>query len=147
MLSQDDDVRLLWKAKHCLLTSSVNRARIVVGGKGTHEGTIFAVCPITNLVAINTAQPPPTPASKPTSNQPGDYHVIPISDIRSFEILSLPSTGGTFEDASPNIGPVDIKAVRAREEAAIRRRKELELRSGKGVSKEGQDIFNALERT
>ncbi|KAI9720616.1 MAG: hypothetical protein M1812_002796 [Candelaria pacifica] len=123
------------------------RVRIAVGGKIVHEGTIFAVCPITNLLAINTAPPPPTPASNFAASQPGDYRILPISDIRSFDILSLPLTGATFEDALPNIGTVDMKAVKAREEAAIRKLQEKELRRGKGVGKEGQDIFNALERT
>lgn len=123
------------------------RVRIVVGGKVSHEGTIFAVCPITNLVAINTAPPPPTPLSNATSNQPGDYRILPISDVRSFEILSVALTSVNFEDAVPSIGAVDMKAVKAREEAAIRRLQEKELRRGKGVGKEGQDIFNALERT
>ncbi len=131
----------------CILTSRLPRVRIVVGGKVSHEGIIFAVCPITNLVAVNTAPPPPTPLSNTTSNQPGDYRILPISDIRSFEILSVALTSVNFEDAVPSIGAVDMKAVKAREEAAIRRLQDKEMRRGKGVGKEGQDIFNALDRT
>ncbi|KAI9701815.1 MAG: hypothetical protein M1836_001159 [Candelina mexicana] len=123
------------------------RVRIVVGAKVIHEGTIFAVCPITNIIAINTAPPPPTPASNTTTNQPGDYHILPISDIRSFEVLSLPLTDVSFDNAVPSIGTVDMKAVKAREEAAIKRLQDKENKRGKGVGKEGQDIFNALERT
>ena len=107
---------------------------------------------MTNLIAINTSPPPPTPASgtsNATSAQPGDYHIIPISRIQSFHILTLaPSENqSSFTSATPSIHQVDIKALKRREEAAVKRLQEKELRRGKGVSKEGQDIFDCLCKT
>lgn len=112
----------------------------------TIEGTIFTACPITNLVAIDI-----TPVSKPTDSptkRGGEYHLIPISRIQSFNVLSLARSESTgFDGALPSIGRVDIKALKAREEEAVRNLKEKESMRGKGVSKEGQDIFDALART
>ncbi|KAI9668442.1 MAG: protein with role in RNA processing [Alyxoria varia] len=111
----------------------------------TIEGTVFTVCPVTNLIAINTA--------KNASSTNGDYHLIPVSRVASFSILSLnaraESTSATpnFADAQPAITPVDSKTLKAREEAAIRKAREQDAKRGKGVGKEGQDIFDALDRT
>jgi len=85
-----------------------------------------------------------------SSKRAGEFHLIPISCIQSFDVLSFArseSSGQGFDTALPSIGCVDIKAVKAREEAAIRKLKEKEAMRGKGVSKGGQDIFDALART
>ncbi len=117
------------------------------------EGTLFTACPITNLVAINTAPPPPNPSSA-LANQPGDYHIVPVSRIQSFQLLALPqdtaradgsSTG--FDGVVPSIGRVDTKALEAREQAAIRKMKERDAARGRGVGREAQEIFDALART
>ena len=120
------------------------------------EGTVFAACPLTNLIAVNTAPPPPNPSSTIT-NQPGDYHVIPVSRIQSFQLVGLATDplskgeesggGGGFDSAVPSIGRVDIKALEAREQATIARIKEKEASKGRGVTKEAQEIFDALART
>ena len=119
------------------------------------EGTVFAACPLTNLIAINTAPPPSNPSSA-TAAQPGDYHIIPVSRIQSFQLVSFaadalskgeePTIGG-FDGAVPSIGGVDIKALEAREQATIARIKEKEASRGRGVTKEAQEIFDALART
>lgn len=64
-------------------------------------------------------------------------------------MLSLPQAGGdtSFTSATPQISPLSLPSLRAREEAAIRRLKEQELKRGKGVTQEAQEIFNALTRT
>ena len=111
----------------------------------TFEGTVFTVCPITNLIAINTG----TNASSTN----GDYHLISISRVASFSILSLDpraeSTSGTpnFAEAQPAITPIDPKTLKAREETAIRKAREQDAKRGKGTSKEGQEIFDAVDRT
>jgi hypothetical protein len=113
----------------------------------TLQGTLFTACPKTNIIAINTAPAPPNPSST-LSNQPGDYHIIPIQHISSFDIVSLDSNAAkqTFATVQPPIAPVDIKKLREREEAKIRQLREQEANKGKGVSREAQQIFDALKR-
>ena len=114
------------------------------------EGTIFSVDPITNVIAINTATPSPNPNSN-TTNLPGNYHVLCFSSIQSYELLSLPTEadraegyGPGFDGALPSIEKLDMAALRAREEEAIRKLKEQDRRRGKGVTKEAQALFDDL---
>ncbi|KAM5436394.1 hypothetical protein MferCBS31731_005885 [Microsporum ferrugineum] len=125
----------------------------------TIEGTLFTACPITNIIAINTS----TGSSKSSGNaaspalalsQPGDFTILPITRIQSFNLLSLSSdspssshSNGPFSSAQPAIYPLDIRALRNREAAAIARLKDHESSRGKGVSKEAQDLFDAFKRT
>ncbi|KAE8319706.1 hypothetical protein AARAC_006379 [Aspergillus arachidicola] len=110
----------------------------------TIEGTLFTACPITNLVAINTAAD--------TKQTAGDYRIIPVSRIQSFQLLSLaPSSnsaeGPSFADAVPPVHALDIRALKAREANAVGKLQEGEAKRGKGVTREAQDIFDAFSRT
>ncbi|KAB8234936.1 anticodon-binding domain-containing protein [Aspergillus alliaceus] len=110
----------------------------------TIEGTLFTACPITNLVAVNTAAD-----NKQTA---GDYRIIPVSRIQSFQLLSLaPSShnadGPSFTDAVPPVHALDIRALKAREANAVGKLHESEARRGKGVTREAQDLFDAFSRT
>jgi hypothetical protein len=100
-----------------------------------------------NVVAINTAPAPPNPSST-LSNQPGDYHIIPIKHMSSFEIVSLNPTAAkqTIDNVQPAIAPVDLKKLREREETKIRQLRGQEANKGKGVTQEAQQIYNALQR-
>lgn len=113
----------------------------------TLQGTLFTACPRSNIIAINTAPAPPNPSST-LSNQPGDYHIIPIQHISSFDIVSLDSNAANKTPATvqPAVAPVDIKKLREREEAKLRQLREQEANKGKGVSREAQHIFDALKR-
>ncbi|KAL5357489.1 anticodon-binding domain-containing protein [Aspergillus floccosus] len=119
------------------------RVRITTAQQSTIEGTLFTADPITNLVAINTADPKQAQA---------DYHIFPVSRIQSFQLLSLapPSTaadGPSFSDAVPSVHALDIRALKNRETTAIGKLHENEARRGKGVTREAQDIFDAISRT
>ncbi|PYI11385.1 hypothetical protein BO78DRAFT_393340 [Aspergillus sclerotiicarbonarius CBS 121057] len=107
----------------------------------TIEGTLFTACPITNLVAINTADGKQT--------QAGDYHIVPVSRIQSFQLLSLPSNadGASFSDAVPALHALDIRSLKTREATAVGKLQESEARRGKGVTREAQDLFDAFSRT
>ncbi|KAJ5380739.1 uncharacterized protein N7496_003167 [Penicillium cataractarum] len=115
----------------------------------TLEGTLFTACPITNLVAINTSPSAPTADAKQA--QSGDYHVIPVSRIQSFQLLALPSSNSSdapsFTDAQPSIQALDTRALKARETKAIGEAMDREARRGKGVTREAQDLFDAFSRT
>ena len=117
------------------------------------EGTLFTADPVTNLIAINTAPAPPTPAGLSSHQQPGDYHVIPIASLQVFQLLSVAPTPSadagppTFDDARPLIKPVDLKTLKARERAAVDKELKKERARGKGVGKGAQEIYDALSRT
>lgn len=118
------------------------RVRLTTAGpaSATFEGTLFTADPITNLIVLNTA---------PSTSPSGNYHIIPISRLQSFNIITLPQANGdsSFASATPQISQLSLPSLRAREETAIRRLKEQELKRGKNVTAEAQDIFNALTRT
>jgi len=110
----------------------------------TLEGTIFTACRQTNILALNTS---PSSSSSSTST-PSDYHLIPISRVQTFNIISTPlATSTGIEDAQPPLSRIDLRALKAKEEAAIRKIREKDATRGKGVSKEGQEIFDAIHRT
>lgn len=100
-------------------------------------------------MAINTV-----PAANPgdaKQAQTGDYHVIPISRIQQFQLLSLAapsnSHSASFTDAQPTIQALDTRALKAREAKAIGEAYDREARRGKGVTREAQDLFDAFSRT
>lgn len=114
----------------------------------SYEGTLFTACTILNVVAIST----PTSASSGAS-QASDYHIIPVSRVQTFQVVSLTASDWsaennerTFATASPAIAPVDTKRLKEREDARIRKLKDEEANKGRGVTKEGQAIFDALRR-
>jgi hypothetical protein len=113
------------------------------------EGTLFTACNLTNAIAINTASP--SNSSVPAASQPGDFHIIPFAHILSFEIVGSaerPAEAATgFDAAVPSISKVDIAALQAREEHTIREMKKKDAQKGKGVSKEAQELFDAIART
>ena len=122
------------------------------------EGTIFTADPLTNLIAITTTSPPPTPASSSQTPLPGDYRVIPISKLQSFQLLALapdssastttsPSQDAGNVDASSALKRIDWNALKARERAAVEKELKKKHSRGPGVGKEAQDIFDALSRT
>ena len=148
------------------------RITTTLASNNTLEGTLFTACPITNLIAINTAPTLTTPTTSPispaptASPQPGTYHILPIPKIASFTLLSLspaPRTGTTtpttptttpqtqtqthFTHAQPPIAPLDLRALTARTANAVARLKALDSKRGRGVGREGQEIFDALGRT
>ncbi|KAF2147412.1 uncharacterized protein K452DRAFT_240854 [Aplosporella prunicola CBS 121167] len=110
------------------------------------EGTLFVADPISNTIAVNTVA-----AAPHASQQPGNYTVISIPHIQDFKIVTDdgaadPSATG-FDTALPPIAPLDLGALKAREEAQVRKLMEKEATRGKGVPKEAQEIFDAINRT
>lgn len=119
-------------------------------------GTIFTVSPLANLLCLNTSPPPPTPTPGPSGavDQPGDYHILPLSSLSSFQVLSLPSPSsakddspGAFARALPALKPLDLAALRRREKLAVDAELKRERGRGRGVGRDAQDIYDALART
>ncbi|KAF2101923.1 hypothetical protein NA57DRAFT_73360 [Rhizodiscina lignyota] len=127
------------------------RIRVTTSTNQTLEGTLYTACPITNVIALNTTPPPPNPSSN-IAAQPGDYHIIPVSQVQSLTILHLPGEpdrldGPGFQGALPSTYKVDTEALNARVDAAVKKLKEKEATRNKGASKEGQEIFDQMART
>ncbi|KAL2358580.1 anticodon-binding domain-containing protein [Cryomyces antarcticus] len=105
----------------------------------TLEGTLFTACQTTNLIAINVSPP---------SQKGAEYHVVPVSKIQTFQIVSLAEPDSAT--AVPTISRVDVSQLKKREEAKVKELKKKERARkemlGRGVGKEGQDIFNALAK-
>jgi len=101
----------------------------------TLEGSLFTVCPFTNLLAIATS-PPNTV-----------HHILPISAIQNFTILSPAPSSGPPTGVTPTISPNQTAALLSRAEAAVARLKEAAARKNPSASKEAQDIFDAISRT
>lgn len=115
----------------------------------TYDGTLYTADPTTNLVVLNTRIAATNPSTD-VASQPSDYRIIPISRIQTFHIVSLASGDNARESgiasAKPNISAVDTRRLEKRCEERVRALKEQEKNRGKGVSKEGQAIFDAFKR-
>lgn len=113
----------------------------------TLEGTLYTADPISHLIALNTASS--NDAANGQSSQPGNYHIIPIAHVQDFKIIapSAETDGPGFEGAQPSISKLDLDALKAREEAAVRKLKEKEATRNRGATKEGQEIFDNFART
>ncbi|KAL8711139.1 MAG: hypothetical protein Q9225_007167 [Loekoesia sp. 1 TL-2023] len=117
------------------------RLQTTLPSQPTIEGTLFTACPITNLVAITTAT---------SHNTPPTHHILPISSIQNFTLLSAPPASNGFTlppNTTPALGTVPTAALLARADAAVARLKEAASRKNKNVSKEAQDLFDGISRT
>ena len=75
--------------------------------------------------------------------------MIKTSFLKDVVVTAAAPTGKKpgFANAEPKIGYVSAGVVVARERDAARQEHERVQRLGKGVTKEGQEIFDALSRT
>ncbi|KAI9717949.1 MAG: hypothetical protein M1828_007041 [Chrysothrix sp. TS-e1954] len=110
----------------------------------TLEGTLSAACPTTNLLIINTAAAASGLGAE-NALQPANYHILPISRVSGFSITALMEASARTSLAS--LTHPDPQILKAREEEAIRQMKAKDATRGKGVGKEGQEIFDAFFRT
>lgn len=128
---------------------ATNRVRITTVVTGhVVEGVLLASDPTANLIVIDS-----TPAA-PTR----ELHFLFPSSVQSFQILGITDKKENDEGKTANgadtsistlavLAPIDMAALKAREEAAIRKMKERDAQRGKGVTKEAQDIFDWFART
>ncbi|KAL8941691.1 MAG: hypothetical protein Q9216_002104 [Gyalolechia sp. 2 TL-2023] len=117
------------------------RLQTSLPSQATMEGTLFTACPITSLVAITTTT---------ASNTSSTHHILPISSIHSFTILSAPPASNGFTsppNTAPPLSNVPTAALLARADAAVARLKEAASRKNKNVGKEAQDLFDGISRT
>ncbi|KPI39375.1 uncharacterized protein AB675_5220 [Cyphellophora attinorum] len=113
------------------------------------EGTIYTADPMTSLLILETSSSPNT-AITPQSltAPPGNYRLIPISQITSFTILSS-GPANTSSSQIPTPAPqIDTAAATARLNTAIANAQAALSRQGpRGTSRRDQALFDALART
>jgi len=105
----------------------------------TIEGAVYGADVQGNTLAIIES---PTSKFKDVTNTTGSFRIVTISAISNFDLLALPSEADTL----PSAGKVDHDALQRREDELVRRLKEEEMNRGRGVTKEAQEVFDAMKR-
>lgn len=133
-----------------MMTNTVHSIRIttIAPNQTTVEGTVYTADPLTNLLALNINDTPPTSISSASLAAPaGAYRIIPISQINSFQLLSLPQQP-TDSSTNPALNSIDTSAVQARLARNISVQQAAQARVGpKGTTPTDQALFDALSRT
>jgi len=104
-------------------------------------GTVYAYDAHTSTVSVITS-------ASPTGPGPHDVRIIKVSFLKDVAVVAAaaqPRKG--FAGAEPKIGRVGVGAPSGREAVAHAEEQKRLARVGKGVTREGQDIFDALSRT
>lgn len=104
------------------------RLQTTIPAHPTLEGTLYTICSLTHLVALCTNPPNST------------HHIIPLPSISAFTILSTAPSAPVPPPYLPTA------ALQARAAAALQRAQEKANKVNKNVSKEVQDIFDAISR-
>ncbi|KAF2858831.1 hypothetical protein K470DRAFT_220367 [Piedraia hortae CBS 480.64] len=102
----------------------------------TYEGTLVSACPLMPTLTISTKN---TPAS-----HPGDYRIFTVSSLQNYQIIA--PAENPEDGVLAQLVAVDSKRLRRREEQAIKKLKDEEKNRGKGVTKEGQALYDSLRR-
>ncbi|KAK7895157.1 hypothetical protein LTR67_005897 [Exophiala xenobiotica] len=111
------------------------------------EGIVYTADPLTSLLVLNTSPAPPTNVNSASLVAPaGAYRLIPISQISSFQLLSLPPQ--PTENPNSVLNAIDVNAVQARLAKNISLQHAAQARLGpKGTTPTDQALFDALSRT
>ena len=120
----------------------------------SYEGECYSVNPATSLVTVITK--PETSSSTYSSTNSNsnaeedkkEWHFINTASISDFKVLSapkpaVPSTAST----APRLENFDQSFLQSRLNKAVANAKEALSRQGKNVSKEAQEIFDAIIKT
>ncbi|KAI9478530.1 MAG: anticodon-binding domain-containing protein [Benjaminiella poitrasii] len=107
------------------------------------EGLIYTYDRITNCIVIDCSQQN-NKQSTVSSRKNCSFRIIKISHIK--EIISLATATNGVKDYLP-INQIYIDRLKQRESEVMKGFRSEVSKIGIGVSKEGQDIFNALSKT
>ncbi|KAK9447261.1 anticodon-binding domain-containing protein [Limtongia smithiae] len=127
-------------------------------------GRVFAYCGITNSLAVIEEGEDTTAAAVNASGRKGSvnasvrsFRIIKTSFIKDIAVLERPvasddaepgpASGNAFAKAQPAIGPVNLGGVAHKLEVASRAAGQVAASKGVGVSKEAQELFDAVSKT
>ncbi|KIY01597.1 uncharacterized protein Z520_03149 [Fonsecaea multimorphosa CBS 102226] len=139
-VSQDVSLQSAIGSRVRLTTTAPNQTTV--------EGTVYTADPLTNLLVINTSASSTISITSTSLVAPaGAYRIIPISQISSFQLLSLPQSSPVPANTSA-LNTIDTNAVQARLAKNIASQQAAQARVGpKGTSPVDQALFDALSRT
>lgn len=134
------------------LDSIVGKAiKIKTASNEQVEGLVYTFDRITNCIVIDsspqtspTSSTTTTTSTTTTQNRNLSFRIIKISHIK--EIISLGDGINNKKDYLP-INQVQVDRLKGRESEALKGFQSQVSKIGVGVTKEGQDIFNALSKT
>jgi len=125
------------------------RVSTAAPSQSTVEGTIYVADPTTNLLVLNVSPAQNTAINASTLHAPtGSYRIIPVSQITSFQLQSLPpqQTPHAEQQLSPNA--LDTQALQNRLHREVAKLQSAQSRQGpKGTSPVDQALFDSLSRT
>ncbi|KAH0840952.1 hypothetical protein FOPE_06493 [Fonsecaea pedrosoi] len=138
-VSQDVSLQLAIGSRVRLTTTAPNQTTV--------EGTVYTADPLTNLLVITTTASSSAITSSSLVAPAGTYRIIPISQISSFQLLSLPQSSPVSANSSA-LNTIDTNAVQGRLARNIAAQQAAQARVGpKGTSPIDQALFDALSRT
>ncbi|OCT44130.1 hypothetical protein CLCR_00695 [Cladophialophora carrionii] len=124
------------------------RVTTAVPNQATLEGSVYTADPLTNLLVLNINAATGASLTSASLVAPaGTYRIIPISQISSFQLLSLPQSSSEPAPHSA-FNAIDTNAVQARLAKNIAAQQAAQARVGpKGTSPVDQALFDSLSRT
>lgn len=134
------------------LHSLCSSIRVITTGPNpaTVEGTIFTADPITNFLVLHTSSPSSANAQSkdtPLPVQPGGYRFLQISNISSFQLLTLPNPAPDVPSLILDPSTLDQATLKQRLAATLNTLAKAESRRGPpGTTQQAQDLFDALSR-
>ncbi|KAK9317873.1 anticodon-binding domain-containing protein [Lipomyces starkeyi] len=119
-------------------------------------GRVYAYCTLTNTLTVLEDETPL--GAKPDVK---NYRILKVSFIKDIAVLekmpedttedeAAPANsrgGGPFLKATPHIGPVNINSAVQKINSAARAAGQILAQRGVGVTKDAQDLFDALAKT
>ncbi|KAJ8103867.1 anticodon-binding domain-containing protein [Lipomyces tetrasporus] len=119
-------------------------------------GRVYAYCTLTNTLTVLEDETPV--GAKPDLK---NYRILKVSFIKDLAVLEKDAgdaseddamtvnsqSSGPFLKATPRIGPVDINSAVQKINSAARAAGQLLAQRGVGVTKDAQDLFDALAKT
>ncbi|KAI8646962.1 anticodon-binding domain-containing protein [Parasitella parasitica] len=108
------------------------------------EGLVYTYDRTTNCIAIDSSPQTPSTSTAAAAGRNLSFRIIKISHIK--EIISLGDGISNKKDYLP-VNRVQVDRLKVRESEALKGFQSQVSKIGVGVTKEGQDIFNALSKT